>query len=419
MDRILDVYLYHHLVGQLVQNQNGQIQFSYDSKWLQSKFSVPLSYSLPLRKEPFQQKECRGFFAGIIPEDTNRKIIARVLGISSRNDYAMLKEIGGECAGAVTFIPRGISFPKSNYKYQLLSDNDLVEILKQLPTNPLLAGKGLRLSLAGAQDKITVYIDKDGRMSLPLNGAPSTHILKPAMKRFPSSTINEALCLNLAKSISIPTVEVATRSIGNIEYLLVKRYDRKKDDNKRYPIRLHQEDFCQALGISPEYKYQNEGGPSLKDCFDLLRKVSNLPVVDLKNLLNTVIFNIIIGNHDAHGKNFSLLFDITDGNIKTRLAPVYDILSTVYYPELTSKMAMTIGKEYESNQLHLRNIERFAMDAGLGVAAVRKQIIQLAQKVKNSLLKMRSSYEQVDDLITLIDRRATWMIKLINLSKII
>ena len=418
MDRILDVYLYHYLVGQLVQDQNGQIQFSYDSKWLQSKFPVPLSYSLPLRKEPFQQKECRAFFAGIIPEDTNRKIIARILGISARNDYAMLERIGGECAGAVTFIPRGTSFPKSAYKYQLLSDTELVEILKQLPTNPLLAGKGLRLSLAGAQDKITVYIDKDDRISLPLNGAPSTHILKPAMKQFPNSAINEALCLNLAKSIGIPTVEAVTRSIGDIEYLLVKRYDRRKDNKKKYPIRLHQEDFCQALGIPPEYKYQNEGGPGLKDCFDLLRKASSLPVVDLKNLLNTVILNIIIGNHDAHGKNFSLLFNITEGKIKTRLAPVYDILSTVYYPELISKMAMKIGKEYESSQLKLINIERFAIDAGLGVAAVRKQTIQIAQKVKNNLLKMKNSYKQVDDLITLIDKRATWIIELINLSKI-
>lgn len=417
MERILNVYLYHHLVGQLTQNQNGQIQFSYDPKWLQSKSPIPLSHSLPLRKEPFQQKECRSFFAGIIPEDTNRKIIAQILGINAHNDYAMLEKIGGECAGAVTFIPKGTTFPKpSSYKYQILNDTDLIEILKHLPKNPLLAGKGLRLSLAGAQDKITVHIDQDGRISLPLNGAPSTHILKPAIKRFPNSTINEALCLNLAKSIGIPTVDAVMKSIGSITYLLVKRYDRKKDKNTKYPIRLHQEDFCQALGIPPEYKHQNEGGPGLKDCFDLLRRVSNLPAVDLKNLLNTVIFNIIIGNHDAHGKNFSLLFDTTKDDIKIRLAPVYDILSTIYYPELTSKMAMKIGKEYESSQLNLRNIERFAVDAGLGVAAIRKQIIQVAQNVKSNILKMKNSYKQVDDLVMLIDKRATWIIKLINSS---
>ena len=112
MDRILDVYLYHYLVGQLVQDQNGQIQFSYDSKWLQSKFPVPLSYSLPLRKEPFQQKECRAFFAGIIPEDTNRKIIARILGISARNDYAMLERIGGRMCRSSDFYPKRNKFSK-------------------------------------------------------------------------------------------------------------------------------------------------------------------------------------------------------------------------------------------------------------------------------------------------------------------
>ncbi|MEE9451685.1 MAG: type II toxin-antitoxin system HipA family toxin [Gammaproteobacteria bacterium] len=408
MNRTLDVYLDHSLVGHLGQDQSGQMIFHYDAEWLQHPQAVPLSWSLPLRQAPFTQKECRSFFAGILPEEADREVIARIFGISARNDYAMLEQIGGECAGAVTLLPTGTDLTKSAYEYRSLNETNLAKALRQLPRHPLLAGEpNLRLSLAGVQHKIAVYIDENGRISLPLGNAPSTHILKPAIERFPNLVSNELLCLDLAKSIGIPTVLATTGFANDIEYLLVERYDRIKDDKEKYPIRRHQEDFCQALGIPPERKYQSEGGPSLKDCFTLLREASSLPAIDLQNLLNTVIFNVIVGNHDAHGKNFSLLFDTMDGNTSVRLAPAYDIVSTVYYPELTPKMAMKLGKEYGSSHLVRKNIERFATDAGLGVAAVHKHVVEIAKNVKSKLPEMKNSHEKVADLIALIDARAT------------
>src|SRR6202163_3169674 len=184
MARTLDVYLHHELVGHLIQDDGGQMVFDYIESWLQKPGATPLSQSLPLRKERFKRNECRGFFAGILPEESKREIIARNLGISARNDYAMLEQIGGECAGAVTFLPAGQELPKQDYHYRKLDAKELAGILRELPKRPLLAGeKGIRLSLAGAQDKVAVRIEGE-EVSLPLGGAPSTHILKPAVERF-------------------------------------------------------------------------------------------------------------------------------------------------------------------------------------------------------------------------------------------
>src|SRR4051812_32568498 len=192
MDRALDVYLHKDLVGHLVQDDDGDLSFAYQEIWLNQSGAVPLSQSLPLRKERFRRKECRGYFGGILPEESKREIIARNLGISARNDYAMLERIGGECAGAVTFNP------DRDYCYRTLKAEELAAILKELPRRPLLAGdEGIRLSLAGAQDKVAVRLE-DGEVCLPLGGAPSTHILKPAVEQFEGVVFNEALCMKLA-----------------------------------------------------------------------------------------------------------------------------------------------------------------------------------------------------------------------------
>jgi serine/threonine-protein kinase HipA len=198
MARTLDVYLHTGLVGHLMQDQGGDMSFQYAESWLQSPGAIPLSHSLPLRPERFRRKECRGFFAGILPEQAKREMVARNLGISARNDYAMLERIGGECAGAVTFLPHGEPMPDRHYGYRDLSDEELAAILKELPRRPLLAGeKDIRLSLAGAQDKLAVRLE-GGAISLPLGGAPSTHILKPNVQQFEGVVFNEVFCMRLA-----------------------------------------------------------------------------------------------------------------------------------------------------------------------------------------------------------------------------
>jgi serine/threonine-protein kinase HipA len=363
--------------------------FEYAKGWLDRPGASLLSQSLPLRKERFSRNECRGYFGGILPEESKREIIARNLGISARNDYAMLEQIGGECAGAVTFVPAGEPLPESDYRYRTLSSDELAAVLRELPKRPLLAGEeGIRLSLAGAQDKVAVRIDGD-EISLPLGGAPSTHILKPGGDRFEGVVADEALCMRLAAAIGIPSAKVEARTVEGMNYLLVERYDRiyRTDSGQGLVLeRLHQEDFCQALGIVSEMKYQKEGGPSLKQCFALLREVSSTPVIDLSRLLDAVIFNYLVGNNDAHGKNFSLLYrGIARGDMQVSLSPLYDSLSTVYYPEISRTMAMKLGGEYSSEKVMPRNFEQFAEEAGLAKPMVRRRVTEVIEKILSAL----------------------------------
>lgn len=403
MSKTLDVYLHADHVGQLIQNEHGDMIFDYAQNWLDNPQAIPLSHSLPLRAEQFDRNECRGFFAGILPEEAKREIIARNLGISARNDFAMLEQLGGECAGAVTFIPAGEKLPEQNHSYKLLTDADLARVLRELPRRPLMAGAdGIRLSLAGAQDKIAVHVDGD-QISIPLGGAPSTHILKPAIAHFEGLVFNEALCMTLATSIGLPAASVETRRVEDIDYLLVKRYDRKVSGASIE--RLHQEDFCQALGIISEQKYQREGGPSLKSGFSLIRDISSTPVIDLQRFLDAVIFNFLVGNHDAHGKNFSFIYDHSPAlGLRASIAPLYDIVCTSYYPELSQKMAMKIGGEYESEMVRSRSFEKMADECGLAKPLVKKRILELSESVIAALDTIEANHPIAENVRSVIKK---------------
>jgi serine/threonine-protein kinase HipA len=408
MAKTLDVYLHDELTGYLIQNEGGQTVFEYAQAWLEKPGATALSVSLPLRKERFNRNESRGFFAGILPDESKREIIARNLGISARNDFAMLERIGGECAGAVTFITTGQSLPAPDYRYRTISSRQLADIFKELPKRPLLAGEeGVRLSLAGAQDKIAVRIEAD-ELSLPLDGAPSTHILKPSIERFAGVVLNEAFTMQLAAATGLPAAKVEVCVAEEIEYLSVERYDRThiQSGGATRLDRLHQEDFCQALNIVPETKYQKEGGPSLKQCFELVREVSSAPVVDLTRLLDAVIYNFLIGNNDAHGKNFSLLYhQAGTANNEIRLAPLYDTISTMYYPELSNEMAMKIGDEYKPDRVTPRDFEKLAEQAGLARPLVRRRVLELAQTVLDATSKVRIDHEVAQKVAALVRAR--------------
>lgn len=386
MTKMLDVYLENAFVGNLFQDNSGLMTFKYAEDWLNNPIAIPLSFSLPLRKETFKTKECRGYFAGILPEQDKRTDIARILGVSAQNDFSLLEKIGGECAGAVSFVPEGEKLETFNYAYQHLDDHQLAAILKELPDRPLMAGeKDIRISLAGVQDKIAVCINDQGQLSIPLGSAISTHIIKPAIKKFEGTVFNEAFCMLLAHAIGLPVAKVKIGQVENTSYLLIERYDRVYDliHGNKYKRRIHQEDFCQALGMPPEMKYQAEEGPSLKKCFNLLREVSTAPAIDLQLMLDYVIFNFLIGNNDAHGKNFSLLYDrgtLLTGSHK-RLAPLYDVLCTNYYVKLDKKMAMKIGGEYHWERILPKHFEEMAEEVGLAVPLVRRRVRELAQMI--------------------------------------
>jgi serine/threonine-protein kinase HipA len=216
--------------------------------------------------------------------------------------------------------------------------------------------------------------------------------------------------MKLAAETSLPTASVETMTVSGMDYLLVERYDRiHKPGLGAEPVleRLHQEDFCQALGIVPEHKYQKEGGPSLKQCFGLLREVSSAPVIDLARLLEAVIYNYLVGNNDAHGKNFSLLYHGAGiENPEIRLSPLYDIVSTLYYPELSPDMAMRIGGEYSSEKVTARSFEQLAEEAGLGKPLVRARVSQVAERVLAALGKTEIANPVAVKVASLIRQRS-------------
>ena len=421
MAQQLDVWLLASHIGTLSQ-VDGRLGFAYSALWLDqaaaslavgtgggtgvASATSPLSLSLPLRAEPFDDRDTRPFFAGLLPEGDKRRLIAQVLQVSRQNDFALLDGIGGECAGAVTLLKTGQAPTLANEAgaTRWLNDADLLRLLDDMPQRPMLAGQqGLRLSLAGAQDKLPVVATERGRIGLPLNGAPSSHILKPAIAGVDGSVFNEAFCMTLAAAMKLNVASVRIQRVADRQFLLVQRHDRRPvaettgpqsdrgaieqpliqapptptDPPTRPTTRLHQEDFCQALGVPPEHKYQNEGGPDLAQCFALLRQATRPSAPHILRLLDTVVFNALIGNHDAHGKNFSILYQQAGAG----LAPLYDALSTAVNAHLTDKMAMKIGGKYRFSEVMARHWAQFARDAGLSPAQVKRRILEIARRL--------------------------------------
>lgn len=397
----LEVFLLNEQVGHLYQDDQGLMTFEYTAEWLQTPHAIPLSLSLPLQPGRFPEKKCKPFFAGVLPDTAKRRLIARNLGVSANNDFSLLEQIGGECAGAVTFVSKDLN-RAGDEDYRALPVSELEQLLIILPQRPLMAGdRGVRLSLAGAQDKIAVY-KKGEEFFLPLNNSPSSHIIKPDIAGFKGIVFNEAFCMTLAAQVGLPVAKVELIRTNSIDALAIERYDRVKAQVHHEPTlkRIHQEDFCQALGVVSERKYQAEGGPSLKACFDLLRNVSSLPVVDLGILLDAVIFNFLIGNNDAHAKNFSLLHQMPQhGNeTHTRLAPLYDLICTRIYPNLSSRMAMKIGRTYECDEVDTRQFEKLADEIDFAKPLVKRRVADIANKIIGQLDKVHIAGAAANDV---------------------
>lgn len=383
----LDVYLREDKVGSLERLAQGQLRFTYASNWT----GLPISLSLSPGPEPFEDDLARPFFAGLLPEGDFLRAVARTFGVSAGNPFALLEAIGGECAGAISLVPMGAELPQE-LPPRWLEATGLAALIEELPRRPLLGGEeGLRLSLAGAQDKLPVVFD-GGRIGITRGDPPSTHIVKLPPHEFADVVANEAFCLFLARHAGLDAVEAGPRSAelgivaehGDPEYLLVARYDRATNHEA---ARIHQEDLCQALGCVPELKYEADGGPSVADCARLLRERCAAPAVDLLTFADALLFNFLVGNNDAHAKNYSL---ILEGERAPRLAPLYDLVSTEVYEGLSRKMAMKIGGEYRPRYVRARHLERLASDLEMGSKALRDRAIALTERVEANLTPARA-----------------------------
>lgn len=376
MTSTLVVYLNEQKAGTLTDLGNAQISFEYHPGYLELG-GVAISISLPLSAMPFTDAQARPFFSGLLPDDQQLEGLAQHLKVSRRNVFKLLSEVGGECAGAVSlFASESLALGTNTKPQPPLSDDELSQRLNTAKHRPLLgADDSVRLSLAGAQSKLAVVIN-GGNTFLSTPSSPSTHIIKPASNTLENLVENELICMSLAKAVGFDVPNIELREVGDQRVYQTQRYDRTKSQG--IINRDHQEDFCQALGIVPENKYQAEGGPSVDDCIKLIQRVSSRPAVDYQKLLERIVFNYLIGNNDAHAKNFSLIYS----NGQCRLAPAYDLVSTAVYPQLNANMAMKIGGRKSANDLQLRHWLSLVPNMETSKRSFRTLVINLCRDVE-------------------------------------
>jgi serine/threonine-protein kinase HipA len=382
-----------HADGGLTRNadRNDRMEFRYDARWLHDPTSFPVSLSLPLSSEPYGDV-AHSFFANLLPEADVRARLCQRLKVTPGNDFELLRLIGGECAGALTIgheIPAAVVTPAS---YRPLDPEQLRRwSLANTPDvfSSTVGRDGVRLSLAGAQDKLPVRVD-GSTVSVPLGPAPSTHLLKFGSSHFKYLPENECLMALVAERLALPVPATTLRSIeGGGAILVVERYDRRRESATIQ--RVHQEDFCQALGRSPLRKYQKEGGPRPGDIAEILRLHGSLPSEDLRLLIRWGLFNWLFGNCDAHAKNISLVFDPMRG---IRLAPFYDLVCTRVYKSLDRHLAMSVGEQFDPDVVLRRDLEAHARELHVGARMVSETVAELLGEGKQRLAEAIAEFRE-------------------------
>ncbi len=377
MSRLLDVFLHDSKAGVLEQFDDASLSFQYDDAYLSSENARPISVSMPITSEPYPNAVARPYFSGLLPDESARNRLAGALGISDTNAFGMLEIIGGECAGALALYGQNTRPAMVDARDEILEDQQLAGLLNELRGNPLLGSRNdVRLSLAGAQDKLAVKV-VNSQVALVKNGQPTTHILKPDIIGLAGSAQNECFCMTLALRVGLMAADVQLATAGDTDYVLVERFDRINTSGGL--TRLHQEDFCQALSVPPEIKYEDEGGPGIDRSLGLIKKVVDQPAADRLTFLKMQIFHFLVGNADAHAKNFALLH-APDARSPS-LAPLYDVVCTSAYPALTKKMAMRIGRRNIPDTIRLKQWLSLVPDTRGAQRLFTGQLLDLAEAI--------------------------------------
>lgn len=415
MAHLLEVWFGETKAGALSHDDAGALSFAYDPGYLGSSDPRPISFSIPLQEAPYADRVVRPFFSGLLPDEGARQRLAGALGISAGNAFGLLEVIGGECAGALSLHPAGKA-PTDDDGVEILTPSRLEEILGRLRERPLLGGEeGVRLSLAGAQDKLAVCVEGEN-IGLAKGGRPTTHILKPFIQALDGTVENELFCLRLAARLKFPVPAVEMRHGGAIPFLLVERYDRAPHTDGTI-TRLHQEDFCQALSVPPELKYEEEGGPGTEKSLHLIDRATARPAADRLNFIRALIFHYLVGNADAHAKNYALLYRGKTPD----LAPLYDVVCTAAYPQLAKKQAMAIGTRSIPDTIHLKHWLTLVPDTRGAQRLLVRDMGNLAGRIgpeaDKLLVEFHSagiSHDVLKTVRAIIETRATRLLRIVQ-----
>jgi serine/threonine-protein kinase HipA len=393
-DKVLMIVIDGRRAGAVTEGTDGRLTLTYDDAWRASAAATPVSLSMPLARRTHDDPTVRAFLWGLLPD--NEQVLerwARTYQVSARNPFALLRHVGEDCAGAVqlTRQDRVEALLAGDGGVKLVDEEEIAERIRILRRDPAawhLSDTG-QFSLAGAQAKTALYFDPTTKhWGDPWGAVPTTHILKPAVTGFDDHDLNEHLCLETAHHLGLPAAPSRVASFNGERVIVVERYDRIPRQDATV-ARVHQEDLCQALGLPPTAKYQNDGGPSPEQIISLLRqeiRPTRAAGDNIGRFVDALAFNWIIAGTDAHAKNYSVLL----AGPQVRLAPMYDVASALPYDDMylpKLRMAMRIGGEYRIERISGRHWRRFATENGLDPDATVARIDELAARTPASLAK--------------------------------
>jgi serine/threonine-protein kinase HipA len=382
-------------IGRVRREAKGQLTFAYDRAWRETDEAYPLSLSMPLAAAEHGMGVVEPFLWGLLPD--NELVLdrwARKFQVSARNPFALIANVGEDCAGAAQFVrPERLDEVRSGAadKIEWLDEADIAGRLRALREDHAawrLPRDTAQFSLAGAQPKTALLFD-NGRWVIPSGRLPTTHILKPPTGRFDGHAENEHVCLALARALGIPTATSRVARFGEEIAIVVERYDRLRLGDAF--IRVHQEDMCQALAVAPAHKYQNEGGPSVTAIVDLLRTYSSERADDVDTFIDAIGFNWLIGGTDAHAKNYSVLLSTGP---RVRLAPLYDLASILPYDEFDSpklKLSMKVGGEYRLRDVGARQWRKLAKEVRVDEGRLVNRLATMAEQIPDAITDIRTA----------------------------
>lgn len=367
-------------VAGILEGDGARSRFAYSTEWLKDPGAYPLSQSMPTSTEVYSGRRVLNFLWGLLPD--NARILdtwARWFHVSARNPVALLAHVGEDCPGAVQFVRDDrlaavLDSSTAVPQIERLSESQLTNRIRAL----LLDGSAARtenegqFSLAGAQAKIALYFDaRRNHWGIPSGRTPTTHILKPVANDFEGFAENEHFCLTLARRLALPAARTEWTMMGDVPTLIVERFDRRQAGDRWY--RVHQEDYCQALGVHPEHKYENQGGPGFPALMSLLNSADD-PEADRTRLMKGACLSYLLAATDMHAKNFSLLYSRGERRPAMRLAPFYDLASIWPYsrrvPLQKAKLAMRIGGHYRLREITPRHFQKLALACGYPAEAL-------------------------------------------------
>lgn len=408
----LDVYLYGERVGTLFPAGDNDYRLAYDPELVEKvgPGKALLSNSLPARSEPYSAEATRAYVEGLLPEGQRRTRLGRELDLDAADGYLLLSELGQDCPGAVSFVAAGeVPQRRAAEEIAWLSEDELAEVLKPPPPRLFSSERPqrMRFVLPGIRHKLSLVHDEaSGRWGWPEAGAPSTHVVKPETGEYPEYVANEMFCMTVCRQVGLPVAKASVAEIAGRRCLVSPRYDRVVGEAGREVMRLHCESFCQALGIPPADPESKEGqAPGWAEARGLLSAVSRAD--EVVNLLTAAFCNYMLGNGDAHGKNFALIdrdrTSLVGPERRWRLAPLADITSTVVYDDPIHH-GLVISEEYQETSYLLELAEvcekcEFDFEVLRGLASTTAKRVGMAVETIATRSKKEGWHQPIVDKI--------------------